>query len=549
MQNKYTGIGVILIILLGSIFLLDRFQNQSEREEMVFSTKTDGLQEAQSMETVSLKNGDMFDLTAEIVKKEIDGNEVKMLAYNGSIPGPFIKVPQGAEITVNFTNNTDVETTLHSHGVRVANEFDGIPGITQEPIPVGGSFTYKLKFPDSGLYWYHPHIREDYAQELGLYGNFFVEPTDSSYWPHVNNEVPLVLDDILLEGGTIAAFDEHGANYALMGRFGNTMLINGETNFDMRAKSGEVVRFFVTNTANTRTFKLSIPGATIKQIGSDGGAYEQESFVESVVVAPSERATLDVLFPSGGTYELRHTTPLRTYNLGNVFVDASIAEPSYVDRFNVAGAHSATKKEIDPLRPLFFNEPDKMLSIGIDMGAMNMMEGHGGHVMFRDLLGGDAKAQTDEHAGHMMPDGSMMSGPMMSAVLPIEWEDTMGVMNSISSSETIQWKFVDGFTSKENADIDWRFKVGDKVKIQIINSTTSMHPMQHPIHLHGQRFLVVSTNGVPNNNLVWKDTALVQTGDTVDLLVDMTNPGDWMLHCHIAEHLESGMMLSFTVVP
>ena len=98
-------------------------------------------------------------------------------------------------------------------------------------------------------------------------------------------------------------------------------------------------------------------------------------------------------------------------------------------------------------------------------------------------------------------------------------------------------------------DINWKFTQGDKVKLRITNDANSMHPMQHPIHLHGQRFLVTSTNGVLNNNLAWKDTALVQTGDTVELLVDMTNPGEWMLHCHIAEHLEDGMMMQFTVVP
>ena len=69
-----------------------------------------------------------------------------------------------------------------------------------------------------------------------------------------------------------------------------------------------------------------------------------------------------------------------------------------------------------------------------------------------------------------------------------------------------------------------------------------MHPMQHTMHLHGQRFLVLRSDQSQNENLVWKDTVLVKNGETVDLLVDVTNPGEWMLHCHIAEHLESGMM-------
>src|SRR3989338_6439156 len=88
---------------------------------------------------------------------------------------------------------------------------------------------------------------------------------------------------------------------------------------------------------------------------------------------------------------------------------------------------------------------------------------------------------------------------------------------------------------------------GDLVKLRLINPEHSMHPMHHPIHLHGQRFLVLNVNGVPTTNYVWKDTTLVPIGATVDLLVDATNPGEWMLHCHIAEHLESGMMTSLVV--
>ena len=135
-----------------------------------FSTDTKGLTEATSAQVVNLKNGETYNLTASIVKKSIAGNEVKMLAYNGSIPGPVIKVPKGAEVTINFTNNTDVPTTIHSHGVRVDNTFDGVPDVTQKEVGVGQSFSYKIKFPDEGVYWYHPHIREDYAQELGLNG-------------------------------------------------------------------------------------------------------------------------------------------------------------------------------------------------------------------------------------------------------------------------------------------------------------------------------------------------------------------------------------------
>ena len=123
----------------------------------------------------------------------------------------------------------------------------------------------------------------------------------------------------------------------------------------------------------------------------------------------------------------------------------------------------------------------------------------------------------------------------------------MSMMNAMSTTDSVKWKIVDDETKKENDEIDWQFKVGEQVKIKIFNDPKSMHPMQHPIHLHGQRFLVLSTDGVRNSNLVWKDTALVPKGATVEILVDMQNPGKWMAHCHISEHLAGDMMFPFEV--
>ena len=132
-----------------------------------------------------------------------------MLGYNGSIPGPTLKVQQGSEIIVHVTNDGDLDTTVHWHGLRLENKYDGVPHETQAPIPVGGSFTYRIQFPDPGLYWYHPHIREDYTQELGLYGNILVEPAEPDYWPPADRDVVLTLDDLLVEDGKIAAVQPH----------------------------------------------------------------------------------------------------------------------------------------------------------------------------------------------------------------------------------------------------------------------------------------------------------------------------------------------------
>jgi FtsP/CotA-like multicopper oxidase with cupredoxin domain len=528
-MNKTYLIVVVIIIVLGGAFLFSRNQ-QSALQTGEFSTQTQQANATKPQEVVTLKNGDSYDLTASIVKKNLNGTDVKMLAYNGSIPGPLIKVPQGSEIKVKFTNNTDVDSTIHSHGVRVDNKFDGVPDITQDPVKPGQSFTYTLKFPDVGMFWYHPHIREDYAQELGLYGNFLVTPNTTDYWAEVDREEALFLDDILIENGKIAAFSRETVDHTLMGRFGNTMLVNGDDNYKLSVKQGERVRFYLTNAANSRVFNFAIPNTRMKLVGSDNGKYEQEEWVESVVIGPSERQIVEIWFDKDGEYQIQNKTPEKTYKLGIIAVAQNPVATSFL---LVPRTNQDVIDAINPLRPLFAKAPDKDIKLTLQMGPSSSQD-------------------NNSMGGHMMGNGMMMQNEEMQmnmgGVEKIEWEDDMGIMNAQSTKDTLKWKIVDTATNKENMDLNWQFKKGDVVKIKVFNDDKSMHPMQHPIHIHGQKFLVLSTNGVSNKNLVWKDTTLIQTGDTVELLVQMDNPGDWVIHCHIPEHMESGMMSEFKVL-
>src|SRR5437764_4703920 len=123
-------------------------------EEEHFSTDVAGLPEVTPTETVELQNGERFALRISSVAKQIGDSTVRMLAYNGSIPGPTLQVRQGSEIIVDVTNDGDTEATVHWHGLRLENQYDGVPFDTQAPIPIGGSFAYHVKFPDAGGYWY-----------------------------------------------------------------------------------------------------------------------------------------------------------------------------------------------------------------------------------------------------------------------------------------------------------------------------------------------------------------------------------------------------------
>lgn len=528
-RNVFFIVLAVAAIIIAGAFAVSRNNVPAGTKSEYRSADVAGLPEAKSSDTVELKNGDTYALTASVVQKNINGTAYRMLAYNGSIPGPLIKVAQGAEVTVNFANDTDIETTLHSHGLRLDNASDGVSPVVQP----GGTFAYTLKFPDAGMYWYHPHIREDYAQELGLYGNYLVVPSSADYWSPVNREVSLFLDDILIENNTVN-LSKQEADRTLMGRFGNVMLVNGETGYALDVKKGEVVRFYLTNAANTRTFNFAIAGTKLKLVGVDGGAYEKDEWKDSVVVGPSERAVVEALFDASGEFILQNRTPDRTYALGTVKVGTESVGTSYASAFAQLSAHAEIIRSIDPFRPLLDKTPDKRITLSISMmGDMMDMQGMSGM------------------GGHMMPDGTMMGGSMgMMGEVPeggIEWEDDMGAMNARSNTDFAKWKIVDQDTGKENLDIDWTFKRGEPVKIRIFNDPNSMHPMQHPIHFHGQRFVVTARDGVPQTNLAWKDTVLVKAGETVDILLDTSNPGEWMAHCHIAEHLEAGMMFRFTV--
>lgn len=563
MSKKITNkifiiLGLLIIVLV--IFSVSKNDSKkiivkTESQSLTSISNVADLKGAESMQVIELADGDTLDLEASIVKQQVGNRTIKRLAYNGQIPGPVIKVQKGATITVNLKNSIDVDTTLHSHGLRLDNAFDGVPDITQSPIKPGETFSYTLTFPDEGVYWYHPHIREDYTQELGLYGNFIVEG-DEAYWNQANQEEYLIFDDFLEDG----EFDSEKVTHTLMGRFGDTLLINDQKDFKVHIEQGQINRFFLTNVANTRVFDLGFEGTEIKHVGGDVGRIQKEEFIDDVIIAPAERYIIETMYPKTGTYEISH----RGEKIGEVIVTKTGKSPT--TSFNrLRDSSTDYNVVLNDLDNIISKKADKSLRLNIEMkGAMQgmMMDGNMGNMnqksMMKDseeimLMG--MKMTKDQAVQHcqMMP---QMSGcePYLNAEPAeehsnkgIEWEDEMAMMNQMSNDQNLEWQIIDDATGKTNMDIDWSFNKGDLVKISIFNDPNSMHPMQHPIHFHGQRFVVLSRDGVANYNLQWKDTTLIPTGQKVDILVEMSNPGTWMAHCHIAEHLHAGMMFNFKV--
>ena len=522
---------VIFIILILAVVvsvvgftIFSEFSNQGEK----FSTSAKGFEVAKTSEIIELKNGDTFNLSIDIVQKEIAGQTIKMFGYNGQIPGPLLKIEQNSTILVNVVNNLDVETTVHWHGLRLNNKFDGVPGITMESLKPGDSFQYELRFSDEGIYWYHPHVREDYQQELGLYGNMLVSPVEDDYYNIVNKEIPLILDDILIEEDGIVPFFKDFGVHAWNGRFGNIMLINGDDNYSMQVTTGEVVRFYITNVASTRVFNFSIPNAKIKLIGSDIGSYENEEFVDSVVIASAERYTIEVLFDKPGEYEFKSITPESEHILGKIEVSGKpvTSAKDFSGDFHTLRENKYVTEDINNFKQYFDKKVDVNIKLSVEVDSF-----------FASLFTNGDSDSTDNDWDKIEK----------GAPGKINWEDSLASFNKDTNTNIIKWLLKDTSTGKKNRDIDLNFKVGEKVKIRIFNDPSISDPSQHPIHFHGQRFLVLEKNGVKTKNLVWKETVLVPIGSYVDILLDITNPGEWMAHCHISEHLTSGMMMTFNV--
>jgi FtsP/CotA-like multicopper oxidase with cupredoxin domain len=339
-----------------------------------------------------------------------------------------------------------------------------------------------------------------------------------------------------------------------------------------------------------------VNGAQMKLVGGDSGHHEREEF-EEVILAPSERVVVDVLFDKPGPVTLEHRTPERTYPLAEITVAEERAEPELAEEFESLRVNDDLSAERERIGSYLEAPPDKTLAFvaEMDMGEPATEAGTAVYAcpMHEDIVGtwegkcpkcgmkllaspaGTARPSafacpmhpeiTATWAGECPKCGMTLrptagSGGEMAehegqghthdVAGGIEWEDDMVELNRKTTPANMRWLIVDRTTGAENHAIDWRFQVGDQIKIRLVNEMESDHPMHHPFHIHGAgRFLVLSRDGVVEPNLVWKDTVLVRTGETVDILLDVSNPGLWMAHCHIAEHHESGMMFSFDVTP
>ena len=274
-----------------------------------------------------------INLTAEVARVEVSpGRRVEAWTYNGTLPGPLIRLTVGDRLIVHFTNRLPSPTTVHWHGLRLPIQMDGVPGASQPEVKPGGTFTYDFVVPDAGLYWYHPHVMSAAQVGFGLYGAFLVDDPSESF--KVAEERVLVLSDIdLSEQGRLEDPETGGSTGMAFGREGNTLLVNGRNHPRVSMRSGVTQRWRVVNAAKSRFFNLD-PGVGIRftKIGDDGGLQEYSEELDSLVLAPGERA--DVFYTPTATPGVEYGVHAYLFNRGFGSVEARQSE----DLFNIVMA-------------------------------------------------------------------------------------------------------------------------------------------------------------------------------------------------------------------
>jgi FtsP/CotA-like multicopper oxidase with cupredoxin domain len=314
-----------------------------------------------------------IELEARIAEVAIKpGVTTRAWTYNGTLPGPYIRATIGDRLIVHFRNSLPEPTTIHWHGLRVPNDMDGAPGMTQQPVPPGGTFRYEFVLRDAGTYWYHPHVDSSAQVGWGLYGPIVVtDPADSPAW---GDDLVLVLSDISLDDrGQLLAKDNGGSFGDLFGREGSVLLVNGKVRPRLKVRAGKPQRWRFINAARARYYSFFLRGFT--RLGGDNGLAARAEKPTRVIIVPGERidGVLTPAFTPGSVVPLRWRPVDRGYGTAfnrppedvmdiETVPDAAVAAPAVPERL----------REIAPIDVRGAVEHTLDLTIASDEGTVEM---------------------------------------------------------------------------------------------------------------------------------------------------------------------------------
>jgi FtsP/CotA-like multicopper oxidase with cupredoxin domain len=432
-----------------------------------------------------------FNLKAVPARLPIVGKpyrDTDVWCYDGRVPGPEIRVPQGQPVRITVENKLAEDTTVHWHGIRLPIAMDGVPGLTQAPIGSGKSFTYEFTPPDAGTFWYHPHA--DSLQQLGrgMAGALIVEEPESVA---VDRDVLWMLADWRLRSNTqIASGFGNAMEAAMSGRVGNTVTLNGAVSDGEPVRAGERIRLRLVNGALARIMALRFEGHRPVVVAIDGQPCDPHE-VEGgrLLLGPAMR--VDVMLDMQGE-------PGRRYRV--------------VDDFYDGLAYWLTELVYDKRPPVRAHPLDASLTLP------------------RNPTPEPELAIAERH--ELKLQGGMMGGGAMAG---------MGGMGMRGMDQDASWA-INGLSMTGDGHAGMAplltLQRGRSYVLTLRNDTAWWHPM----HLHGHSFRVLTRNGAAVPHRQWADTVLIQPKETVDIAFVADNPGDWMLHCHVADHQMSGMM-------
>ncbi len=409
----------------------------------------------------------------------------QVMHYNQSIPGPLLRLPRATESVIRFDNALDESSTVHWHGLRIDNAMDGVPGMTQAVVKPGESFEYRLTPPDAGTYWYHTHQRSWVQRALGLAGVLIVEEDNP---PRVDQDLVFAIDDWRLNEDMQIDRNSLGSmhDWAHAGRMGNTMTVNGETENAFQVDSGERIRLRLVNIANSRVLNLLIGEPLIAVIAIDGQPVESFRPPDGKIqLAPGQRTDLIIDMSSDpGQRSL---------------IEVVIGEYAYeIASFEYGQKALRDQALEDPIQL----EPNPLQKIRLPQEFM--------HVPVR------------------MEGGAM--GRMRSAI----YKDQKMDVRELVKNQKI-WA-INGIADMPETPL-FRVERGTAVSLDIANDNSWSHAM----HLHGHHFIYHKTPDF------WRDTALFERGEQGSMRFVADNPGKWLLHCHMVEHMAGGMVTWFEV--
>lgn len=417
------------------------------------------------------------------------GPRTKVYAYNQQVPGPLLRFKQGERLRLEVKNQLDEPTTVHWHGLRVPENMDGVPILSQTPINPGESFLYEFDLHDAGTFWYHPHINSSQQVGKGLRGVLIV---DEEQPPAVDRDVVWVLDDWRLDNeAQIAAFDRNLRDASHNGRIGNVVTVNGSIHDKFQVHPGERIRLRLVNVANARTFTIAFNEFNPWVIALDGHPIDPYTLDEDpIVLGVGQRADL-ILDVTGKPGE---STPV----IDNSFGERFAYELMHLVRSGNTIASGSKKTPPPRLLPNPVAQPD-----------ISNAERH--QIIF---------------------EGGAMGG-LSGASLDGEFKgirDLAGLGKLWATNGNI-------FSDAHNQPPLLTLELGKSYVFDLVNRSV----WEHPIHLHGHSFEVIRNEGDLEPTGSIRDTVLVQPRMSAQIAFVADNPGLWMFHCHVLEHQETGM--------